>query len=96
MLSVRPRFKEFLIGVPALMLMPALSVAHRRVVGWLLALCIGVGIGDVLDTFSHLHTPIWISLQRTLNGLIIGAIIAALAIWIYRHACIAFGLLRVR
>ncbi len=95
-LSVRPRFKEFLIGVPALMLMPALTLAHRRVVGWLLALCIGVGIGDVLDTFSHLHTPILISLQRTLNGLIIGAIIAALAIWIYRRACIAFGLLRVR
>jgi Family of unknown function (DUF5693) len=95
-LSVRPRFKEFLIGVPALMLMPALLSAHRRVVGWLLALCIGVGIGDVLDTFSHLHTPIAISLQRTFNGLVIGAIIAALAIWIYRRACIAFGLLRVR
>jgi Family of unknown function (DUF5693) len=95
-LSVRPRFKEFLIGVPALMLMPALSGAHRRIVGWLLALAIGVGIGDVLDTFSHLHTPILISLQRTFNGLIIGAIIAALVIWIYRRACIAFGLLRVR
>ena len=95
-LSVRPRFKEFLIGVPALMIMPALLGSHRRIVGWLLALCIGVGIGDVLDTFSHLHTPIAISLQRTFNGLVIGAIIAALAIWIYRRACIAFGLLRVR
>jgi hypothetical protein len=95
-LSVRPRFKEFLVGVPALMVMPALFGAHRRVIGWLLALCIGVGIGDVLDTFSHLHTPVMISLQRTFNGLWIGAIIAALVIWIYRRACIAVGLLRVR
>jgi hypothetical protein len=78
------------------MAMPALFGAHRRVVGWLLALCIGVGIGDVLDTFSHLHTPVMISLQRTFNGLWIGAIIAALVIWIYRRACIAVGLLRVR
>jgi hypothetical protein len=95
-LSVRPRFKEFLIGIPALMLMPAVLSTHRRIIGWLLALAIGVGIGDVLDTFSHLHTPILISLQRTFNGLWVGAIIAAIAIWIYRRACIAFGLLRVR
>jgi hypothetical protein len=95
-LSVRPRFKEFLIGFPALMLLPALTVAHRRVVGWLLALGAGVGIGDVLDTYSHLHTPLAISLQRTGNGLIVGALIGLLAIWIYRRACIAFGLLRVR
>jgi Family of unknown function (DUF5693) len=95
-LSVRPRFKEFLIGFPALMFLPALTVAHRRVVGWLLALGAGVGIGDVLDTYSHLHTPLAISLQRTGNGLIVGALIGLLAIWIYRRACIAFGLLRVR
>gem|GEM_PF-402503 len=95
-LSVRPRFKEFLIGFPALMFLPALTVAHRRVVGWLLALGAGVGIGDVLDTYSHLHTPLAISLQRTGNGLIVGALIGILAIWIYRRACIAFGLLRVR
>ncbi len=95
-LSVRPRFKEFLIGFPALMLLPALTLAHRRMIGWLLALGAGVGIGDVLDTYSHLHTPITISLQRTGNGLVIGAIIGILAIWIYRRACIAFGLLRVR
>ena len=95
-LSVRPRFKEFLIGFPALMLLPALTLAHRRMVGWLLALGAGVGIGDVLDTYSHLHTPITISLQRTGNGLVIGGLIGILAIWIYRRACIAFGLLRVR
>jgi hypothetical protein len=84
-LNVRPRFKEFLIGFPCLMLLPALLPAHRRAVGWLLALGIGVGIGDVIDTFSHLHTPIEISLLRVVNGLIVGAIIGVVLIWIYRR-----------
>ena len=33
LLSVRPRFKEFAIGFPVMMLLPALSAAHRRAVG---------------------------------------------------------------
>ncbi|MHB8145936.1 MAG: DUF5693 family protein, partial [Vulcanimicrobiaceae bacterium] len=84
-LSVRPRFKEFLLGYPFMMLLPALTVAHRRIVGWLLALGIGVGIGDIVDTFSHLHTPVMISLFRIFNGLVIGAILGAIAIAIYRR-----------
>lgn len=84
-LSVRPRFKEFLIGFPCMMVMPALLVAHRRALGWLLALGIGVGIGDIIDTFSHLHTPLEISMLRIVNGLIAGAIVGAIVIWIYRR-----------
>ncbi|MBV8529775.1 MAG: hypothetical protein JO104_00535, partial [Candidatus Eremiobacteraeota bacterium] len=84
-LSVRPRFKEFLIGVPCMMLLPALLPAHRRGIGWLLALGIGVGVGDVIDTFSHLHTPIEISVLRIVNGVVIGAIVGIVAIAIYRR-----------
>ena len=83
-LSVRPRFKEFLIGVPCMMLVPALLAIHRRAVGWLLAIGIGVGIGDVIDTFSHLHTPLEISALRIVNGVVVGAVIGALLVWIYR------------
>lgn len=84
-MSVRPRLKEFAIGYPLLMLLPALSIAHRRAIGWLLALGIGVGIGDIIDTFSHLHTPIVIALIRIVNGLVIGIIIGAIVILIYRR-----------
>jgi len=84
LLSVRPRFKEFLIGFPMLMLLPALLPAHRRAAGVLLALGIGVGIGDVIDTFSHLHTPVLISLLRVFNGLVIGVVVGIAAIAIYR------------
>jgi len=84
LLAVRPRLKEFGIGFPLMMLAPALLPAHRRTVGWLLALGIGVGIGDIIDTFSHLHTPLAISILRVFNGLVLGAIVGIVAIAIYR------------
>ena len=90
-LSVRPRTKEFAVGFPALMLLPALLPAHRRLTGWLLALAIGVGIGDVIDTFSHLHTPIAISLWRVFNGLVIGIVVGIIVIAIYRALTARFA-----
>jgi hypothetical protein len=87
-LSVRPRFKEFLVGFPCMMLIAALTPLHRRAVGWLLALGAGVGIGDVIDTFSHLHTPLSISLLRIVNGLIIGAIVGSIVVYVYRKMAV--------
>lgn len=84
-LSVRPRFKDFLIGFPCMMLVPALLPAHRRAVGWLLALGIGVGIGDVIDTFCHLHTPLEVSCVRIALGFIVGALVGGVAIAVYRR-----------
>jgi hypothetical protein len=83
-LGVRPRFKEFLIGVPFLMLLPALRPDHRRLTGWLFAIAAAIGTADVVDTFSHLHTPLLISLLRIVNGAVLGVIFGALLIWVYR------------
>ena len=85
-LGARPRFKEFLIGFPALMLIPALTPAHRRAAAWLLLLCAGVGIADILDTFSHVHTPLDVTLLRIVNGVIIGVLIGLFGQWLYRLA----------
>jgi len=84
LLSVRPRFKEFVVGFPLLMLLPALLPAHRRIVGWLLAFGIGVGIGDLIDTFSHIHTPIVVSLIRVLIGAVIGCLLGSALVLLYR------------
>ena len=89
LLQVRPRFKEFVVGFPALMLIPALLPAHRAAWGWLLALAIGVGLGDVVDTFSHLHTALVVSLLRLANGVVLGILIGAIAVAAYR-AGVAF------
>jgi hypothetical protein len=90
LLQVRPRFKEFVVGFPALMLIPALLPAHRARFGWLLALAAGVGLADVVDTFSHLHTALAVSLLRVANGAVLGIAIGAIAILVYRTAVRAY------
>jgi hypothetical protein len=45
-----------------------------------------MGLGDVVDTFSHLHTPLLISVLRIVNGAVLGAIVGILAIGLYRRA----------
>jgi len=82
--GARPRFKDFVIGFPALMLIPALMPAHKRVIGWLFVLAGGIGLADILDTFSHVHTPLAVDLLRVLNGLVLGIIIGAVLQAIYR------------
>ena len=84
LLGVRPRFKEFAIGFPMMMLLPALRLEHKRLVGWLFAIGIAIGTSDIVDTFSHLHTPLVASLLRVLNGAVLGIAIGALAIAVYR------------
>ncbi len=85
LLAVRPRFKEFVLGFPALMLVPALVPSDRARWGWLFALAIGVGLGDVVDTFSHLHTALAVSLLRLFNGAVVGIIVGAIAVAAYRR-----------
>ena len=84
-LQVRPRFKEFVLAWPALMLVPSLLPVDRQRWGWLFVLAIGVGLGDLIDTFSHLHTPLLVGIERVINGGVLGAIIGALAILVYRR-----------
>jgi hypothetical protein len=84
-LQVRPRFKEFVVAWPALMLVPALIPADRRRWGWLFVLAVGVGLGDLIDTFSHLHTPLLVGIERVINGGVLGALIGLLAIYVYRR-----------
>ena len=85
LLGARPRFKEFLLGFPALMLLPALLPAHRRAIGWIIIIAAGIGLSDVLDTFSHIHTPLIISVLRLFNGLVVGALIGIVLQWLYRR-----------
>lgn len=85
LLTVRPRFKEFALAWPLVMLLPALSARDRRIFGWVVALGTGVGLADVVDTFSHLHTPLTISVLRLVIGLVVGVVIGAIVVVLYRR-----------
>ncbi|MGE5507261.1 MAG: DUF5693 family protein, partial [Chitinophagales bacterium] len=79
-LEVRPRTKEFLVGHPALLL-AFLSEAKgaRGPMLWLLYLAGTIGQLSMVDTFSHIHTPLWISAVRTGLGLGLGMVIGWVA-----------------
>jgi hypothetical protein len=74
---VRPRFKE-LAANPALVL----AVFGRwGEPAWAVLLAVAaIGQSSILNTFSHYHTPVLISLQRTLNGAVIGTALGFIAL----------------
>ncbi|SMC40570.1 DUF5693 family protein [Sporomusa malonica] len=81
----RPRGKEFLIGHPAFML-AVMAVFHQwpRLVQYLLIITATIAQGSLVETFAHLRTPIFMSIIRGLDGLVLGAIIgAAIVIGVY-------------
>ncbi len=71
-LIARPRFKEFFVGHPALMLW---NKGNSSLVQIGLVALGALGQASIINTFVHLHTPIALSLWRTLNGLVLGLLI---------------------
>lgn len=83
LLGVRPRFKEFAIGHPLLLLGLYLWSGHRT----LSKLCLwagAVGWISIVNTFCHLHTPVAASLLRTFHGLWLGGIIGLILVGLFR------------
>lgn len=75
-LFVRPRFKE-LLGHP----LAVLGLTERGLPAWLTAALLTGGVvaqASILNSFSHYHTPLLISLQRTVVALLLGLLIGLL------------------
>ncbi len=83
MLVIRPRTKEFLIGYPILMF-SAFMFIRGKWKEWLpVALALGViGPVSMLNSFCHLHTPVYVSIIRSISGLVIGIVVGWLA-WFF-------------
>lgn len=79
--GVRPRFKEFLLAHPLLLLGLFLALRYRA--AWVLVIVGSIGQLSIVDTFAHIHTPLQISLIRDLLGLCLGAAIGCvlIAVW---------------
>ncbi|MDK2820480.1 MAG: hypothetical protein PWP31_445 [Clostridia bacterium] len=80
-LIVRPRTKEFLLGYPFLLLSLTLGYQHRYLLLWLLGL---IGQISLINTFCHIHIPLYISLLRIFNGLWLGLLIGIVMVLLVR------------
>lgn len=82
-LQARPRFKEFLLGHPLLLLWGAQG-GRLRDYG-IVVLSLGmIGQVSIINTFAHLHAPLLLSLLRTANGLALGLVAGLIVLRITR------------
>ena len=81
---VRPRFKEFLIGYPALILGAWLAFYKGRDFLWLLNGLGVIGLSSFINSFCHFHTPVLISLYRSMIGLFLGVLVAIMVVYFWR------------
>jgi hypothetical protein len=91
-LGVRPRTKEFLVGHPA-MLLGLFLLARAEWRRWSVPFLLVGMIGQVgmLNSFCHLHTPILVTILRTINGLWVGALLGLAVVWPVRLSSRAAG-----
>lgn len=82
LLYVRPRTKEFLIGLPIYMLALYTMGISKKWGKWLLIPGI-IGFLSIVNTFSHLHIPLHISILRTLYGVVLGYLFGLLFIYLF-------------
>lgn len=89
----RPRFKEIVIGYPALFAAVYLYHKYRRqVILFVLGLAVVAGSVSMVNSFCHVFTAAFISLERSLAGILVGSLVglgAVLAIicgeWIIKR-----------
>ncbi len=79
---VRPRFKEIFAHAlaPLALLLPWPAWIKNT-----LLVLVAVGMGSILNTFSHYHTPLSISFFRVLNGILIGVVLGLVGVWVFRR-----------
>lgn len=69
---IRPRTKEFVVGYPFIFLAAASFLRGKTKWLWILAALGAIAPVSIINTFSHIHTPLMVSMIRTVNGLLLG------------------------
>ena len=85
MLSVRPRTKEFLVGYPFLFITAIYYLRGNKKWLWLLAAIGSSAPISVFNTFTHIHTPLFISVLRLLNGLVLGIVLGLIVALLFNR-----------
>ncbi len=79
-LLARPRTKEFLIAFPAIFAAVYAASKKSEFFTGIFMLASAIGTSSVVNTFSHLRTPIYLSFARTIIALGFGIVIGCIAV----------------
>ncbi|WP_342557413.1 DUF5693 family protein [Lysinibacillus sp. FSL P4-0201] len=82
-LYVRPRTKEFLIGFPFFILALYVMGINRKW-GSILLVPGVIGFLSIMNTFTHLHIPVAVSVLRTLYSVSLGLVVGLVFILIFK------------
>ncbi|MDD4781222.1 MAG: DUF5693 family protein [Tissierellia bacterium] len=86
-LLARPRTKEFLIAFPALFAGVFAANKKSEFFTFIFMLASAIGTSSVINTFSHLRTPIYLSFTRTIIGVFFGIMMGCIIILIFNVLC---------
>ncbi|MDP2872042.1 MAG: DUF5693 family protein [Bacillota bacterium] len=81
-LFARPRFKELFLGHPAVLFLSVFHLLPGTRQDWLFPFGLAAAViseVSIVNSFSHIRTPLVVSLIRSLNGLWTGIVLAAVA-----------------
>lgn len=81
-LIARPRTKEFLIAFPAIFGAVFAASKKSEFYTGIFMLAVAMGTSSVINTFSHIRTPIYLSFARTLIAALFGIIIGCILVLI--------------
>ena len=79
-LIARPRTKEFLVAFPAIFAAVFAASKKSEFFTGIFMLVGAIGTSSVINTFSHIRTPIYLSFARTLIALLFGIILGCILV----------------
>jgi len=80
MLLARPRTKEFLIAFPAIFGAVFAAGKKSEFYTGIFMLAGAIGTSSIINTFSHIRTPIYLSFARTVIALVFGIVIGCVLV----------------
>jgi hypothetical protein len=79
-LPARPRTKEFLIAFPALYGMVYFLNKDYKIIAGIMSVGAVIGLASIVNTFSHIRSPLYLSVARSGFSFLFGIITGVVAI----------------
>ena len=81
LMLTRPRTKEILVGYPSLALLVYFSRREKREAFiFIFGAGVMVGLISLINTFSHVNAYVNVAISRSMNGIVFGALVAAVLV----------------